>query len=68
MAEGGKMEFDNDAVYIIEGRTLNAIWRRVYKPLIEDDGSPRMAIKGDIRRDMALHLGALLSQGTVKQT
>jgi hypothetical protein len=50
----------DDTFYVIEGRILNAIWREVYHVLIEDDGSPQMAVKGDRRRDMAQRLEGLL--------
>jgi hypothetical protein len=51
--------------YVIEGRILNTIWRDVYLPLIEDDGTPAKAIKGDRRRDLAQRLGALLEGNAV---
>lgn len=52
--------FDIDSDYVLEGRALAAIWREVYLPLIEDDGSSAHAVKGDLRRDMAQRLAALL--------
>lgn len=54
--------FDNDRDYVISGSTLNAIWHKVYLPLITDDGTPMMAIKGDRRRDLAQLLRALLER------
>ena len=45
---------------------LNAIWREIYLPLITDDGTPMMAIKGDCRRDMAHRLGALLESNAIE--
>jgi len=52
----------DDTWYVIEGSVLNAIWRDVYHVLIEDDGTPNMAVKGDRRRDMAQRLRALLER------
>jgi hypothetical protein len=52
----------DDACYVIEGNVLNAIWRDVYHVLIEDDGTPAMAVKGDRRRDIAQRLRALLER------
>lgn len=53
--------------YLIEGRVLNIIWRDIYAVLINDDGTPAMAVKGDRRRDLAQRLGALL-EGHVVST
>jgi len=50
----------DDTWYCIEGSILNAIWREVYHVLIEDDGTPSMAVKGDRRRDIAQRLEGLL--------
>jgi len=52
-------KFD-DEDYLIPGKALECIWREIYLPLIEDDGTPRMAIRGDRRRDMAQRLEGLL--------
>ena len=52
--------FDTEEEYTIQGSVLAAIWQEVYLPMVEDDGTPAHAIKGDLRRDMAQRLAALL--------
>jgi len=52
--------------YAIGGSTLNAIWNEVYMPLITDDGTPMMAIKGDRRRDIAQRLSVLLEANAIE--
>jgi hypothetical protein len=58
--------FKPDRLYAMHGSVLNAIWRDIYLPLITDDGTPMMAIKGDCRRDMAQRLGALLESNAIE--
>jgi hypothetical protein len=58
--------FKPDRLYAMHGSVLNAIWREIYLPLITDDGTPMMAIKGDCRRDMAQRLGALLESNAIE--
>src|SRR5262249_2530092 len=55
-----------DRLYAVHGSVLNAIWREIYLPLITDDGTPMMAIKGDCRRDMAQRLAALLESNAIE--
>ena len=50
----------------VHGSVLNAIWREIFLPLITDDGTPMMAIKGDCRREMAQRLGALLESNAIE--
>ena len=58
--------FKPDRLYAVLGSALNAIWRDIYLPLITDDGTPMMAIKGDCRREMAQRLGALLESNAME--
>jgi hypothetical protein len=58
--------FKPDRLYAMHGSVLNAIWRDIYLPLITDDGTPMMAIKGDCRRDMAQRLAALLESNAIE--
>lgn len=52
-------KFDDDDYYSLDGRSLNGLWQ-IYQTLINDDGTPEMAVKGDRRRDLAQRMGALL--------
>ena len=58
--------FKPDRLYAMHGSVLNAIWREIYLPLITDDGTPMMAIRGDCRREMAQRLGALLESNAIE--
>ena len=58
--------FKPDRLYVMQGSTLNAIWREIYLPLITDDGTPMTAIKGDCRQEMAQRLGALLESNAIE--
>jgi len=58
--------FKPDRLYAMHGSVLNVIWRDIYLPLITDDGTPMMAIKGDCRREMAMRLAALLESNAIE--
>ena len=58
--------FKPDRLYAMHGSVLNAIWREIYLPLITDDGTPMMAIKGDCRREMAQRLSALIESNAIE--
>ena len=54
-------QFEEDENYVLSGDAMASL-QFIYMLLITDDGTPRDAIKGDKRRDIAQRMGAILER------